>query len=201
MARSLEFERPLRHLVGYYFIGMYFSLLLPTSVGGDVVRAWYLDGGTRRRLGAFATVFLDRLSGLIVLLAMACLSAFAKEQRLSASQFTALGAFRDCVLGYFDWQQKDYRPIPIDEQVEVLALLGVIALDGRRAEAACARRSREGGRQRARRASARGARAPDARSDHHRVAGPSAAPLGPRERARADRPLILLIPRGDAHSP
>jgi predicted DNA-binding protein with PD1-like motif len=61
--------------------------------------------------------------------AMACLTAFAREHRLSASQFTALGAFRDCVLGYFDWQKKDYRRIPIDQQVEVLALLGVIALD------------------------------------------------------------------------
>jgi predicted DNA-binding protein with PD1-like motif len=61
--------------------------------------------------------------------AVACLTAFAKEHRLSASQFTALGAFRACVLGYFDWQKKDYRRIPLDEQVEVLALLGVIALD------------------------------------------------------------------------
>jgi predicted DNA-binding protein with PD1-like motif len=60
--------------------------------------------------------------------AMACLTAFAKEHRLSASQFTALGAFRDCVLGYFDWQTKDYRRIPINEQVEVLALIGDIAL-------------------------------------------------------------------------
>ena len=60
--------------------------------------------------------------------AMACLTAFAREHRLSASQFTALGAFRDCVLGYFDWQKKDYRRIPIDEQVEVLALIGDIAL-------------------------------------------------------------------------
>jgi uncharacterized protein len=61
--------------------------------------------------------------------AMACLTDFAREHRLSASQFTALGAFRDCVLGYFDWQKKDYRRIPIDEQVEVLALIGDIALD------------------------------------------------------------------------
>jgi predicted DNA-binding protein with PD1-like motif len=35
------------------------------------------------------------------------------------------------VLGYFDWQQKDYQRIPIDEQVEVLALLGDVALDDR----------------------------------------------------------------------
>ena len=54
--------------------------------------------------------------------AVSCLTAFAKEHRLSASQFTALGAFRDCVLGYFDWDKKDYTRIPIAEQVEVLAL-------------------------------------------------------------------------------
>jgi hypothetical protein len=58
-----------------------------------------------------------------------CLTGFAKEHRLSASQFTAIGAFRDCVLGYFDWQKKDYLRIPIDEQVEVLALLGDVALN------------------------------------------------------------------------
>ena len=49
--------------------------------------------------------------------AVECLTTFAKEHRLSASQFTALGAFRDCVLGYFDWQKKDYKRIPIEEQV------------------------------------------------------------------------------------
>src|SRR5262249_23657533 len=74
LARALGFERPLRQLTGIYFIGMYFNLLLPTSVGGDVVRAWYLDGGSRRRLAAFASVFLDRVSGLLVLLTMACVA-------------------------------------------------------------------------------------------------------------------------------
>jgi uncharacterized protein len=62
--------------------------------------------------------------------AVACLTAFAREHRLSASQFTALGALSSCVLGYFDWQAKDYARIRIDEQVEVLNLTGNIALDG-----------------------------------------------------------------------
>ena len=57
---------------------MYFNLLLPTSVGGDVVRAYYLDNKSGRRLPALAAVFLDRLNGLLVLIAMACLAvAFA----------------------------------------------------------------------------------------------------------------------------
>jgi hypothetical protein len=54
---------------------------------------------------------------------------FAKENRLSASSFTAIGAFQDVVLGYFDWQKKDYKKIPIREQVEVLSLMGDVALD------------------------------------------------------------------------
>jgi glycosyltransferase 2 family protein len=73
LARPFGFERTLRQMVGYYFIGMYFNLMLPTSVGGDVVRAWYLDGGGGRRLAAFVAVFLDRFSGLLVLLSLACL--------------------------------------------------------------------------------------------------------------------------------
>lgn len=60
------------------------------------------------------------------------LRKFAEENRLSASHFTAIGAFERVTLGYFDWQQKDYRRIPLLEQVEVLSLIGDIALaDGK----------------------------------------------------------------------
>lgn len=78
LARPLGFSRPLRDYAAFYFIGMYFNLMLPSSVGGDVVRAWYLDGGSGRRFAAFFSVLLDRGSGLLVLLTLACLgTAFA----------------------------------------------------------------------------------------------------------------------------
>jgi predicted DNA-binding protein with PD1-like motif len=57
-----------------------------------------------------------------------CLNTMAKDNQLSASQFTGLGAFSDVVLGYFSWSEKDYREIPIDEQVEVLNLTGDVTL-------------------------------------------------------------------------
>jgi predicted DNA-binding protein with PD1-like motif len=60
---------------------------------------------------------------------MAGLVAFAKEQQLEASDFTALGAFSSALLGFFDVEEKDYRKIPVDEQVEVLTLVGNITLD------------------------------------------------------------------------
>ena len=56
------------------------------------------------------------------------LIAFAKDQHLGASHFTAIGAFSSATLGYFDWQTKEYQRIPVREQVEVLSLLGDIAL-------------------------------------------------------------------------
>ena len=49
LAGPLGFRQPLRRFVAVYFVGMFFSLALPTSVGGDVVRAWYLDGRSGRR--------------------------------------------------------------------------------------------------------------------------------------------------------
>lgn len=63
---------------------------------------------------------------------VAGLTEFAGRQRLSASQLTGLGAFSDVVLGFFDLATKDYLRIPIDEQVEVVTLVGDIALkDGK----------------------------------------------------------------------
>lgn len=75
LSRPLGFHRPLRQHTAFFFIGMFFNLLLPTSVGGDVVRAWYLDGGSGRRMAAFLSVFIDRFSGLVVLVAITCLAA------------------------------------------------------------------------------------------------------------------------------
>lgn len=57
------------------------------------------------------------------------LQEFAAEHNLSASRFSAIGALQGAVLGYFDWDRKEYDRIPVPEQVEVLSLNGDIALD------------------------------------------------------------------------
>ena len=61
--------------------------------------------------------------------AIASLLSFAKENRLAAAHFTGIGAFSHVVLGYFDWEKKDYIRIAVNEQVEVVSLLGDIALE------------------------------------------------------------------------
>jgi predicted DNA-binding protein with PD1-like motif len=57
------------------------------------------------------------------------LTSFAEANGMDGSHFTAIGAFRDVVLGYFDRQKKQYQEIPVEEQAEVLSLIGDIALN------------------------------------------------------------------------
>lgn len=59
---------------------------------------------------------------------VACLTALAQAERLDAARFTGIGAFSEAVLGFFDLQRKDYEKISIGEQVEVVSLLGDVAL-------------------------------------------------------------------------
>ena len=59
--------------------------------------------------------------------AMQSLQEFVREQKIDAAGLTAIGAFERAVIGYFDWDKKDYKRIPVDEQVEVLSLIGDVA--------------------------------------------------------------------------
>jgi uncharacterized membrane protein YbhN (UPF0104 family) len=72
LSAPLGFETPWRHYLSFYFIGMFFNLLLPTSVGGDVVRALYLAAGAPRRSQAVLSILADRGTGLAVLVVLAC---------------------------------------------------------------------------------------------------------------------------------
>ena len=56
------------------------------------------------------------------------LGRFVRENEVEAASITAIGAFRDALLGYFDWPTKQYKKIPVDEQVEVLSLIGDVAV-------------------------------------------------------------------------
>jgi predicted DNA-binding protein with PD1-like motif len=54
---------------------------------------------------------------------------FARENDLDAASITAMGAFSGATLAYFDIVEKEYEKIPLEEQVEVLSLIGEIALN------------------------------------------------------------------------
>jgi predicted DNA-binding protein with PD1-like motif len=51
---------------------------------------------------------------------IAGLTSFAKENDLTTSHFTAIGSFSNARLGYFQLKRKEFKPIPINEQVDML---------------------------------------------------------------------------------
>lgn len=59
--------------------------------------------------------------------AVTALTGFARAERLTAAQVTAVGAFQRATVGWFDRVARDYRRIPVDQQCELFSLIGDIA--------------------------------------------------------------------------
>jgi uncharacterized membrane protein YbhN (UPF0104 family) len=124
LGHSLGLGGRWRDYLSHYFVGMFFNLVLPTSVGGDVVRAWYLgrkddtprnksestslayaSGSTSshplgRKTAAFLSVLADRVNGFAVLIVVACLAALCSPISLPgwiAGIVAGMGAA--CLLG------------------------------------------------------------------------------------------------------
>jgi uncharacterized protein len=56
------------------------------------------------------------------------LGRFVRENQVEAASITAIGAFRHALLGYFDWPTKQYKKFEVGEQLEVLSLIGDVAV-------------------------------------------------------------------------
>lgn len=55
------------------------------------------------------------------------LTRFAKDEGLDAASLTAIGAFSDVTLGFYDLERQEYEKNPVEEQVEVVSLVGDVA--------------------------------------------------------------------------
>jgi uncharacterized protein len=56
------------------------------------------------------------------------LTEFVARENLTTGYFTAIGALQSARFGWFDRVQKAYRHIPIKEQVELISLIGNVAM-------------------------------------------------------------------------
>lgn len=61
--------------------------------------------------------------------AFASISAFAERNNISAASVTAIGAFRETTIAFFEFSTKEYKEIPVAEQSELLSMIGDIAID------------------------------------------------------------------------
>ncbi|MBF0121891.1 MAG: flippase-like domain-containing protein [Candidatus Omnitrophica bacterium] len=72
--KALNLEAPFGKVCRYYFIGLFCNLFLPSSIGGDVIKAVGLSRRVGQKAKVFASVVLDRLSGFAGLVIVALVS-------------------------------------------------------------------------------------------------------------------------------
>jgi predicted DNA-binding protein with PD1-like motif len=130
---------------------------------------------------------------------MADLTGFIRDHNISAGRFTAIGAFRELTLGFFDWGKKAYQKIPIREQVEVLSLVGDIALKDKQPTLHAHVVVGKAGRHRPRWPSSGGACAADAGGDAGRVTEFPAAHARRGKRTSTDRHRGLRLGSVSGH--
>jgi uncharacterized membrane protein YbhN (UPF0104 family) len=71
LAAAVGLKKSLLELGQYCYVGMFFNLFLPSTVGGDFSRCYYISKGTGKYSNALYSVVADRTSGIAVLFLMA----------------------------------------------------------------------------------------------------------------------------------
>jgi hypothetical protein len=61
---------------------------------------------------------------------MSGLTDFAKQNKVTSASFTAIGAFSHATVAWFDESRKEFKLVPIEQQVELVSMIGDIALSG-----------------------------------------------------------------------
>lgn len=75
LLKPLDIETGFPKILSLYYLGMYFNFFLPSAIGGDVFKVYYLNKETGRLSASTASVFLDRDVGMGGLLVAATLVA------------------------------------------------------------------------------------------------------------------------------
>jgi uncharacterized protein (TIRG00374 family) len=93
-----------------YMIGIFFSLFLPTSMGGDLIRIHELGKITGKRAEAAASVFIERFSGMVVLFLLTIVALFMQRQLLSVAWMTVSLLVAVIASAVLIWAIVDERP-------------------------------------------------------------------------------------------
>lgn len=87
ISQQLGFKSGLFDYIKYYFKGMFYNTFLPTNVGGDIMKVYYLSKTPLPRKNyklqpAIISVLTDRISGVLVLIFLAFFGSFTIQNIL-----------------------------------------------------------------------------------------------------------------------
>jgi uncharacterized protein (TIRG00374 family) len=83
LARSHNIDARLHKLVALYMVGYFFNQALPTGVGGDVARAYHLGRESGKSSVAWASVLMERFTGITALVILVVGASILQRDHLS----------------------------------------------------------------------------------------------------------------------
>ncbi len=117
-------------LTDLYLIGYFFNNFAPSNVGGDLARSYILGSHIGSQSNSFGTVFLERFTGFVALIAMALTAACVRPELLVNRSLALLLAAMAAGLGGMlvlivsrtaqAWVRKALRRLPRKRPVEKL---------------------------------------------------------------------------------
>jgi len=89
-------------VVRLLFLGLFYNNFLPSSVGGDLLRAWYVTKHTDKRFEAALSVFVDRVIGLLstVIIAIFFYWLFLRDQGCTSNWKLVIGNLKLVITNY-----------------------------------------------------------------------------------------------------
>ena len=102
-------------LFSFYVVGRFYNLILPSSIGGDVVRVYLLGRFSGRTADAAAIVFVERFTGVIVLIGLTGLAVLFASVGFSTSTLVATLIFAAFSLTVLLWLIASEKPLHFAE--------------------------------------------------------------------------------------
>jgi len=95
LLRSQSIFIPFVSAIRLHFLGLFYNNCMPGSVGGDLIRAWYVTRHTDKRFEAVLCVFVDRIVGLFstLIIAVFFYTLFLRGENLGISARSDSGFF------------------------------------------------------------------------------------------------------------
>lgn len=101
----------------YYMVGMFYNLIMPTSVGGDVIRSYEMGKYTNNQAMSLASVFVERYTGVVVLLLLSLVAVFINTTQFNVPIITySLLAFSIALAG-LGWLAFDGRSLGLVKRI------------------------------------------------------------------------------------
>lgn len=104
-----EKKVPFLSLLKVYFIGYFFSNLLPSTIGGDVIRSYYVGEKIQNHAHSAVAIFIERFSGILFLFFLAIVAPLFHIELYSSPYVIvpALGGMFFLTVTIFVWKAEN----------------------------------------------------------------------------------------------